>query len=171
MFIDYLATGKLNTRGDDSCQRSRSWGWVCKSPGATHSIHNHHHYHRHHHCHHYHHHHHSDYQEAKHALSLGFAPDLVVFDSPVKTPKVKPVKSLETQRWRTFNACAGHTRGDWTWASHELGQWSWGWISNPKQTLETYFGFLNTCNMEEPLHLNLSKWYADGCCNSSTLDH
>lgn len=26
-------------------------------------------------------------QEAKHALSLGFAPDLVVFDSPVKTPK------------------------------------------------------------------------------------
>ena len=29
------------------------------------------------------------FQEAKHALSLGFAPDLVVFDSPVKTPKVE----------------------------------------------------------------------------------
>ena len=51
-------------------------------------------------------------------------------------PKHSPIQ-VKHQRWFTFNACAGHKRGDWTWASHELGQWSWGWISNPKQTLET----------------------------------
>ena len=32
---------------------------------------------------------HLHHQEAKHALSLGFAPNMVVFDSPVKTPKVE----------------------------------------------------------------------------------
>ena len=47
--------------------------------------------------HHHQHHHHCHHQEAKHALSLGFPPNMVVFDSPVKTPKVEMQCFYSTQ--------------------------------------------------------------------------